>query len=375
MTNTCTYKTMGSPKGKHGICYHIPDEECSPVLARASPTGQSLRKYRRFTDTNSNSNNVFSLKSIRDNIGLFALPAMLRSDGGLSVELRGFIVRLVFMQIAISGVVCFVIALTHDAPNTVTFSCALAASVNIIACLHYKRIWEIRSEAPSPAGIQMQNGQASEQEKDANTVQKQKEHKYAQETVVDGLRYGDWMVTLVIMTLDLYTLQEYATGGRFHSPIHKYVSAALMPFMVLFGAVYRFYINEFRPDAEQRSISFVQYVIGVCSFITSCTLLSIGVWGIVQPIHVAMDDTTHVFTDSQRSDANAVLFLTYIWIGYPVVSMMSLLMQYATNTHSGYEYSQWISVFKDVFYGALDVTSKGGLAMYVAYRSTWIRES
>jgi len=174
--------------------------------------------------------------------------------------------------------------------------------------------------------------------------------------------------TLPFMSLDLIELTHHATGGVEPPLINKYWSAALMILMVFFGSVYRFFANQLRGKPLQngevvQSIDNTQFAVGVVSFATSCAIFVVVVANILQPIFDnAIDDP------KLKHDADAVKVLTLTWIGYPLVSVLSRfrLPRY------GYPKSAWVSTFKDVAYAVLDVVSKGGLAAYVCYRTTWL---
>lgn len=152
--------------------------------------------------------------------------------------------------------------------------------------------------------------------------------------------------------------------------------------MVFFGAVYRFYANEIRMR-ERGYLSFAQILIGVVSFAASCVLFGIVMWAILDPIYaetcaagasVNGSSTCPITVQALKYDAEAVMFLTWVWIGYPIVSIASRLMM----SNEGYEENAgciatgWISFFKDIAYAILDVVAKGGMALYVAYRTTWV---
>ena len=58
------------------------------------------------------------------------------SMGGISVALRATIVKVAFMKLAATGVLAGLVAVNAD-NDKVAFSCALAAAVNFVACVHY----------------------------------------------------------------------------------------------------------------------------------------------------------------------------------------------------------------------------------------------
>lgn len=183
------------------------------------------------------------------------------------------------------------------------------------------------------------------------------------------------------MSLDLHDLVNQATLGV-EANIDKYVASALMPLMVFFGGVYRFYANEIRgkklesTGETQRNVDMLQVLVGVVSFVLSCVLFVIVVVNIIEPFvsgrcspnGIQNDDglcTIANFASAQKNDAYAVLILTLVWVGYPIVAIASrsFLPMY------GFPKTAYVSVFKDIAYAVLDVVSKGGLALYVSYRT------
>jgi hypothetical protein len=71
------------------------------------------------------------------------IPEKLRFPpmGGISVPLRATVVKVAFMKLAATGVLAALVAVNASSEK-VAFSCALAASVNFIACVHYAFICE-----------------------------------------------------------------------------------------------------------------------------------------------------------------------------------------------------------------------------------------
>ena len=180
-------------------------------------------------------------------------------------------------------------------------------------------------------------------------------------------------VTLPLLTLDLYEMTDNATGGAPHYPIPwKWLSAALMPLMVLFGGVQRFWANEFRPTKDCK-YNPCHIIFGVLGWVGSMAILVCVIESIIDPIvnETCPPATTTdcSITDSNlKNDATAVLILTLTWFGYPAVSAIVILSVCCF----GDKTDERVSFFKDVAYAALDIVSKGGLAIYVAYRHTWL---
>lgn len=177
------------------------------------------------------------------------------------------------------------------------------------------------------------------------------------------------------MVLDLYDIAFHASGGV-KSFLDKYIAAALMPVMIFLGGLYRFYASEFR-KAPGGTLGWGQLILGVVGYFGSLGIFIYVVMGILDPISgdkCPSSNTTAtscpITDDNLKSDANAVRLLTLVWIGYPIVSVLSRLLQW--NASEGIQLNAWNSLFKDLAYATLDVLSKGGLAMYACYRSTWM---
>jgi hypothetical protein len=195
-------------------------------------------------------------------------------------------------------------------------------------------------------------------------------------------------VTLVLLVLDLYRLAEHATGGA-ESWLHVYTAAALMPVMVLLGAMYRFGANELR-GKEKYDIDCPQVFVGVVGFVGSCAVFGVVMAGILNPIdeqlcapgaNATAGDKCPITDPELKYDADAVQVLTWTWIGYPIVSFLSraMLPAYSEPNESDVkkreEQNRWYartSLFKDLSYAVLDVVAKGGLAIYACYRTTWV---
>ena len=161
------------------------------------------------------------------------------------------------------------------------------------------------------------------------------------------------------MVIDLYDLAGDASGG-IKPPFGKYTAALLMPLMVVLGGIYLFPPN---------NCNIVLKVFGIAG---ACAIFGVVLWGILEPvlsnacrIGVNATDITGycpIIEGNLKTDKDAVLILTFLWIGYPMVGILSLIARDWPSVETG----------KDFLYAVLDVTSKGGLAMFVAFRSTWL---
>lgn len=188
------------------------------------------------------------------------------------------------------------------------------------------------------------------------------------------------------MVLDLLDLAYHATGGV-EPNFDKYWAAALMPVMVFFGGCFRFYANQLRgkefatkEEATKGNIDCPQIFVGGASLIISCVIFGIVVSNIINPIVDEMcppgatpnsDDKCPITDINKKHDSQAVLILTLVWIGYPLVATLSAFSLPAQGFPTGFR-GAFVSTSKDAAYAVLDVVSKSGLALYVSYRTTWV---
>tara|TARA_Y100000748_G_scaffold291555_1_gene279174 strand:- start:107 stop:1327 length:1221 start_codon:yes stop_codon:yes gene_type:complete len=351
--------------------------------------------------------------------------------GGCPVVVRASIVCLAFMKLAATGMLAALVALSTSSSEA-AFSCALAAAVNLVACFHYAWIWRIRAQHVPPAyaawahrkGAAQATTDVTEAGKTKDREVNEDDRDFAQEVMVDSFRCAaqsykltpkthadfafpfrprrntDWTVsyartrvpphqqgftppsspcfqaTLPLMTLDLFDLASHATRGVV--PImSKYLCASLMPVMIGCGALYRFWLNEGRPSEKGRRHCGCGLLLAFLSFLAALAIFVPVLYALNDPLYTntclnaatSVEESCGTLTDSEQRDKTAVYALSFAWLGYPLVSIAARLAQYNA---VGAEFSPNVSVFKDVAYACLDVTSKGGLAIYVAYRSSWL---
>jgi len=325
------------------------------------------------------------ISSAWSNLPFKQLPGQLRygNMGGIPPFFRSGIVRVAFAKLSATGVLSALVAISAS-DREAAFSCALAAAVNSVAAVHYHYILRIRAQDLPSGLLQFSSGRnlkgewVGDEDKDYDDAKL-----FLQEMAVDGLRHSDWAVTLPLMVLDLYRLTDHATQGA-TSWMDQYLAAALMPVMVLLGVMYRFYANELRGN-EEHSVDGLQVLVGVVGFVGSCVVFGLVVSGILDPIEnelcvgredAASDGRCPITDTKLKYDRDAVRILTYVWIGYPIVSIISRVMikTYGKPSESQncLTYAQY-SLFKDASYAVLDVVSKGGLALYACYRTTWVQ--
>ena len=185
--------------------------------------------------------------------------------------------------------------------------------------------------------------------------------------------------TLVLMMLDLHGLAAHANPAG--SPIViKEVGAFLQAWIIGLGSIGRFFCNECRRDSLGRwpsvgTAGFWSIVAGVV-----CYLAAFGIW-----IFTTINVTEHAAipinaTQAQMWDGNVVFAISWLQAGYPLLALVSILwlnfgagdLRDSTKPMPGNQYSPWLSFYKDLIYGSLDVGAKGGLALYCAMRATWV---
>ena len=76
-------------------------------------------------------------------------------------------------------------------------------------------------------------------------------------------------------------------------------------------------------------------------------------------------ETTSASSETDADHRTAVLCFVLVWILYPVISLVSLVMIVLNNYRDSMPLStEWV-VLKDTGYAVLDVVSKAGLALYI----------
>lgn len=152
--------------------------------------------------------------SLTDTMPHIVLKKHLDYQSSIPVSWRSSAVRVVFMKLAATGVLCALVA-GYSNNAGVAWCCTLAAATNFVACIHYSIIWMIRAQALPTAfshlllgrnntGLVIPVGGSSASEADAkaeNATGAEADSDrtmaimYAQENAVDALRFSDWVVT------------------------------------------------------------------------------------------------------------------------------------------------------------------------------------
>lgn len=186
----------------------------------------------------------------------------------------------------------------------------------------------------------------------------------------------------VLMTLDLGHLREYLTlaSGGVVPPLRYGMSkewlAALQGVMMLLASVWRFYTNEARDvlvraargelKAVYRPAGFFTRVLGWASFLGAS-----GVFVFIMFVLTAdlPNDGSKLTHPSLKSDVICLKVLVLVWTGYPLCAIAARLGHW--NEHGDKYLASW-STIKDVTFALLDVTSKGGLAIFFVLKSAWV---
>ena len=346
--------------------------------------------------------------------------------GGWNVSFRASVIRITFMKLLGTGVAAAFMAINQHTGRYTSFSCAMAAAVNFIACAHYWRIWSVRQQTFGGRKYEpfmSEVGRAPVEDKGLLKAEKENDERliYFQELTVDGLRHSDCTqhtlihtlplplahtpppscsqgsalsvryartrrppryivltrasLFAVLMTLDLGHLREYltvVTGGAVPPlSLGKEWLAGLQSIMILFATVYRFYSNEgkdYRDDSSPtgyRRVRWTTLVFAWGSFVISCVVFSLILFFLLEGL--PSGDT--ITEPSIRADIACLQVLTLVWIGYPLVSLAARI---AAVGEPPDKMNATISLLKDLSYAFLDVTSKGGMAIFFVLKATWI---
>ena len=229
--------------------------------------------------------------------------------------------RLTFMALLGTGVVAAVCAISIRPDRVGSLGCALAASVNLIACIHYEYIIRSRKScADSSDALAASNDE------------------------VDRLRFSDWTVTLIAMILDIHLLADQAAPTASY-PVFGSNSvvwaACFQPLIVLSGALVRF--GNFGPYATAGT------------FITGSVLFALYITNILLKVE-----------NQSGAGVDIVRYTCIVQILYPIAFGILLVIHRVSSSDK--ETSVRYSVVGDCVYGCLDTLSKGGLALMCAYK-------
>ena len=211
------------------------------------------------------------------------------------------------------------------------------------------------------------------------------------------------LVTLVFLTYKLYTLIG-KMGGIFNSGIEYAVLCVVM--MVLLGLVVRVGTDEIAPVFKDSVQAVVDGSASVKVMTRRRDVQSSEMWVILLGVVAFLGATALmvlVIIDMAQAsyeipDSLALRSFFFVWIGYPVVALISILVRQFTpsegeNGYSGEQspfpstlpeltsnphvfylfasptsfFAEWLSFFKDILYAALDVYAKGVFALWTAF--------
>jgi hypothetical protein len=302
--------------------------------------------------------------------------------GGWSVATRVSVIRITTMKLVGIGIVAALCAINSQTGRYTSQSCAMCAAVNFVAAYHYSQIWKVRKQtyggskyAHYTAVVGGEGGQIVD-----GPDPREKAAVFMQEEICDWTRASDWVVTLVIMSLDIGHMREYmyyASAGKIPlPPVSKEWAALAQAAMMLFYMVYRFGCNEARPfyDAAKADAAnpnpytnarVSTRILAFGSFFIACVFFVFALLGAIG----GLPSTEAVTEPSLKSDIICLWFLTLTWIGYPLVGIAARVGHIGV---PGDEYSATWSLVKDWSYSVLDISSKGGLAVVVVLKTFWM---
>lgn len=158
-------------------------------------------------------------------------------------------------------------------------------------------------------------------------------------------------VTMIFLVLKLYKIIDRPFDdydGVFHS---VETAAGVAALMILLGAYARI-----GTDDMWNHIPLWRSLSGFAAYVLSLVCLVL----LLVDLTIASDG---------KVDGFFLRSFFYVWIGYPLVALVSILWRLVLSRSGTYkgEYPEKLSILKDVSYGLLDVWSKGVFAMWTAY--------
>ena len=173
--------------------------------------------------------------------------------------------------------------------------------------------------------------------------------------------------------------------------IPKELAAFMQTWITGLGSIGRIYTNELRIYDEKnnwpmfntpgfRSVlaGFTAYVLAAAVWVlTTINLLDHAgdPWN-TAPLSAAFQAAhpAHMNEELRSRDAGAVWVIALVQVGYPLMAFYPVIYFNLLSTEPAHTYPGWMSFLKDFVYGGLDVSTKGGLALYVAMRATWVTD-
>lgn len=244
--------------------------------------------------------------------------AVLSADG--NSMFRAALMRIISGSQLVAAVFAGCIALVATNTDDKT-SCALCAATCMVAFYHYVKLVQIRER-----GTRLKRADQVELEADA-------------------VRLSDWAITLTPLILDLHMLVLGRTNA-----FSVGVSALLCVLMVALGAWVRLGLDDLYATPLSTHPRF--FISGILAFGASCGCL------------VAVLNNLLGNMDQDPSDGWAALF-SLPWIGYGATALISIVGRQSSRE----EYPGWLSVFKDLVLGVLDIWSKASFAVYIGLKA------
>lgn len=267
---------------------------------------------------------------------------------------RAFFVRSITTFLSATGMLAFLAFLTtiNGTDRSKMYITALSVIINAVAVMHYKWIGKIRSYSGPPWLHDRYKGTDLDEYMWLPFNKWNEKTAIGVEIMVEGLRHSDWLVTMIFLTFKIYALINRSFADYNHIFESVEAAAATAAVMILLGAYARIGTDEFW---EWKNVGL--FISGLVAYIASLTCLVL--------LLVDMGRATDCITDGYFFRS-----FFYVWIGYPCVAAIGILWRLATKcmypAYSG-GYAEWLSLFKDLGFGLLDVWSKGVFAMWTAY--------
>lgn len=226
-----------------------------------------------------------------------------------------FLVRTAFAFLAATCAFAFLAALAALKTGQLAdaYTQALSGVLSFVAAYHYREIATVRNQEVSVRS----------------------------ELEVDALRYGDWAVTMPLLTLKFYAIINRPAStydSVFESPQIAAVAAVLM---IALGALVRIGLDEL---SGWRRLSATARIVGICCWAFSCVCL------LLLLIDIGRAAATH-------TDRPALLSFLFVWLGYPLMAAIASIWRHLDREETPYDHR--LSVVKDAAFACLDIYAKG----------------
>jgi hypothetical protein len=306
--------------------------------------------------------------------GIFVFPDRPKDSGPVAVQTAvGHMQMVEHARAAFRGMGLRIVACTLFAASLLSlfgflsstttdlkFLEAVSATVCLIAAWHYKEMAAIRTCC---VGTRRAKSDPNDQV-DVSAVC---------EYNVDALRYGDWTVTLPLLVVELYAIIGRSYNGDFGGEGKSYDGLWLTPvggatlaaLMILLGAFVRLGLDDLS-DLRGTNVDGG----GECGLLV---LGLIPLFGSIVILGILIADLHHAAEGIP--DSTLLFSFFWMWIGYPIVYLVSLGWRVCGCNHSSdlsdkEEYRalhvpEGLSVFKDIGYGLLDIWCKAFLSFWV----------